>query len=147
MVASTTACGTPEVYRHQRYETSKIESPPSQSYVIERVPPPARQARSYDIEDTYRPSISGRTERDRRIAWHIGDRYVADRHMRSTDIRIDVQDGVVTLSGDVDNGKLKRRAEDLARDVRGVKRVRNHIAVERTGMQRDVPASAIRSDR
>lgn len=47
----------------------------------------------------------------------------------ATNIEVKVEKGEVTLSGTVDSRDQKRRAEDLAEDVRGVKDVLNQIRV------------------
>jgi len=46
------------------------------------------------------------------------------------DISVKTYKGVVQLSGFVDNAKEKRRAEELARSVAGVKDVRNDLAIK-----------------
>jgi osmotically-inducible protein OsmY len=45
-------------------------------------------------------------------------------------LNADVKQGVVTLSGTVDQDKQKDRAERVARKVKGVKQVVNHIEVK-----------------
>jgi osmotically-inducible protein OsmY len=45
-------------------------------------------------------------------------------------VRSDVQKGVATLQGNVASEEEKQRAERLARDVEGVRRVRNELVVE-----------------
>lgn len=47
------------------------------------------------------------------------------------DIGVSVtRDGVVTLTGDVDNAEQKRRIGDMARTVDGVTRVNNELKIE-----------------
>ncbi len=49
--------------------------------------------------------------------------------MDASDIDVTVDSGEVTLSGTVDNRWAKRRAEDIADGVSGVKNVENRIKV------------------
>jgi hyperosmotically inducible protein len=56
----------------------------------------------------------------------------ADVGMRTvTGIDVDSEDGVVTLKGKVTTADHKKRAEEVAKKVDGVKRVKNQLAVEK----------------
>jgi osmotically-inducible protein OsmY len=46
---------------------------------------------------------------------------------------VDTRDGVVTLSGTVDNAALKGRATQLAQQVSGVRAVVDNLVVKSTG--------------
>ncbi len=46
-----------------------------------------------------------------------------------TEVEVNVTDGVVSLSGKVKNGDEKRSIEKIARDVDGVKMVKNDLRV------------------
>ena len=48
----------------------------------------------------------------------------------ATDIEVSVSNGVVTLNGTTTNRAAKRRAEDIAHSVRGVKDVQNRLSVQ-----------------
>ena len=48
-----------------------------------------------------------------------------------TNIDVDSEDGVVTLKGKVDSADAKKKAEDIAKKVDGVKRVKNELKVEK----------------
>jgi hyperosmotically inducible protein len=52
------------------------------------------------------------------------------------DIRMDVEGGVVTLKGEVRNEAQKRKAEQVAKQITGVKQVRNELEVDPRGAQR-----------
>ena len=55
----------------------------------------------------------------------------SDAGMRTmTNIDVDSADGVVTLKGKVDSADLKKKAEEIAKKVDGVKRVKNELKVE-----------------
>ena len=73
----------------------------------------------------------GYTRTDDRIRDDINDRLMEDWGVDATDIEVSVAAGEVTLSGSVDGRDSKRRAEDLAADVLGVKDVQNNLRVRR----------------
>jgi len=52
-----------------------------------------------------------------------------DRDVRGTQIQVEVEDGVVTLRGEVHNEKARKRAAKLAKKVKGVKKVINELTV------------------
>jgi hypothetical protein len=56
---------------------------------------------------------------------------MADWGVDATDIEVLVISGEVTLSGTVDGRESKRRAEDIAADVLGVRDVQNNLRVRR----------------
>ena len=56
-----------------------------------------------------------------------------DPTVKVRDLKADVKDGVVTLSGTVTEDKLKDRAKRIAGKVKGVKQVVNNISVSKTG--------------
>ncbi len=47
-----------------------------------------------------------------------------------TNINVDSEKGVVTLKGKVDSAELKKKAEEIAKKVDGVKSVKNQLRVE-----------------
>jgi hyperosmotically inducible periplasmic protein len=54
-----------------------------------------------------------------------------DEGMRTmTSIDVDSADGVVTLKGKVESAEAKKKAEQVAKKVDGVKRVKNQLRVE-----------------
>jgi osmotically-inducible protein OsmY len=52
-----------------------------------------------------------------------------DRDVRGTHIEVTVKDGVVTLRGRMDREKNRKKAEKLARKVKGVREVLNELTV------------------
>jgi osmotically-inducible protein OsmY len=66
---------------------------------------------------------------DDRIKEDINDRLSDDWFVDASDIDVTVQNGEVTLSGHVDERTAKRRAEDIAEAVSGVKHVENRLRV------------------
>lgn len=66
---------------------------------------------------------------DGRIHEDVCERLTEDSRIDATDVSITVEDGVVTLDGAVEARAEKRRAEDLAEDIGGVRRVQNNLRV------------------
>jgi hypothetical protein len=66
---------------------------------------------------------------DERIWEEVNERLTEDDRVNATDIEVKVENGVVTLTGRVDNRYEKRRAEDIADSVRGVHDVMNALRV------------------
>ena len=69
---------------------------------------------------------------DDRIREDVNDRLTEDYWIDASRIGVTVSDGEVTLDGTVDGKHAKRRAEDLADDVTGVKHVQNNLRVDST---------------
>jgi osmotically-inducible protein OsmY len=69
------------------------------------------------------------TRSDERIKEDINDRLSDDPWVDASEIDVNVSSGEVTLTGTVNDRSDKRRAEDLAEAVSGVKNVENRIRV------------------
>ena len=52
-----------------------------------------------------------------------------DQDVRGTQIEVIVEDGVVTLRGEVFNEKARKRAEKMSKKHKGVKKVINELTV------------------
>lgn len=73
---------------------------------------------------------------DERIKEDVNDRLSDDPFVDATDVDVTVTNGEVTLTGNVDHRSTKRRAEDIAEMVSGVKNVENRLRVRQfTGSQ------------
>jgi len=70
------------------------------------------------------------TRSDERIREDVGDRLTDDPFVDASEIEVAVAGGEVTLSGTVTRRADRRRAEDLAEDVSGVRHVQNNIRVQ-----------------
>jgi len=68
---------------------------------------------------------------DERIREDVSDRLCDDSWLDAGDIDVKVKDGEVTLDGKVRTRTDKRRAEDIAEDVSGVKHVQCNLRVDR----------------
>jgi osmotically-inducible protein OsmY len=66
---------------------------------------------------------------DTAITTSVKARFLDDRSVDGTSIRVETLNGTVMLSGFAKNGTEKSTAESIARKVNGVKSVRNEIAV------------------
>ncbi|MBS3649204.1 BON domain-containing protein [Pseudaminobacter sp. 19-2017] len=66
---------------------------------------------------------------DDRIREDVNDRLTDDNWVDASDIEVMVSQCEVTLSGLVDDRMTKRRAEDIAEDVSGVRHVQNNLRV------------------
>lgn len=66
---------------------------------------------------------------DQAITSEIQSKLFADSSLKTRDIRVTSEKGVVTLAGTVQTDLEKGAAESLAKDVKGVKQVVNELAV------------------
>ena len=71
-------------------------------------------------------AIDDMTASDLGILSKIKTRYVAEG---VNGVKVEVSDGMVTLTGDVENAQIKGRAENIARATSGVKIVNNMIEI------------------
>jgi osmotically-inducible protein OsmY len=75
----------------------------------------------------------GYTRSDERIRDDINDRLTDDWLLDATNVIVTVNNGEVTLDGTVNGREDKRRAEDLADNVSGVRYVQNNLRIELQG--------------
>ena len=74
------------------------------------------------------------TRSDERIREDVNDALTHDWRVDASHVRVAVKDGEVTLEGSVSSRQDKRRAEDLADDVTGVRHVQNNLRVQDVGL-------------
>ncbi len=67
------------------------------------------------------------TRSDERIREDVNDRLTEDVWIDASEIEVTVENGEVTLAGSVTDRSIKRRAEDCAEAVPGVKYVQNNL--------------------
>ncbi|TWA74474.1 osmotically-inducible protein OsmY [Azospirillum brasilense] len=89
-------------------------------------------------EDERRAQFRGRgprgyTRSDERIRDDLNDRLTEDPYLDASDIAVSVAGGEVTLDGTVDDRMAKRRAEDLADAISGVRHVQNNLRLREPG--------------
>ena len=70
---------------------------------------------------------------DERIQDDASERLAAELRSDATQIQVTVTDGEVTLAGTVDGPETRRRAEDIAGSVAGVRAVINNLRVSQPG--------------
>jgi hyperosmotically inducible protein len=70
---------------------------------------------------------------DAAITTKVKTAVLAEPGLKSLQIDVDTKNGVVTLSGTVDNASMKERANQVAQSVSGVKSVVDNLAVKATG--------------
>lgn len=67
---------------------------------------------------------------DSSIADEVYSRLTDDEHVDAGEILVNVENGVVTLTGEVPERRMKHRAEDLVSEIRGVRELHNRIRVD-----------------
>jgi len=67
---------------------------------------------------------------DERVREDVCDGLTEAADVDATDIEVSVKDGLVTLAGTVESRAAKRRAEDIAESIRGVKDVENRLRLK-----------------
>lgn len=99
-----------------------------------REPAQSRAAHEQDTRARSRPGGGqrGRGPRsevrpDASIADDIYQRLTDDHELDASEILLSVEDGRVTLTGEVPEKAMKRRAEDIAAQARGVRDIHNRI--------------------
>lgn len=80
------------------------------------------------------------TRSDERIREDINDRLTHDGRVDATHIRVTVKDGEVSLDGTIGNRAAKRRAEDVADEISGVRHVQNNLRVQDASQSRSYGA-------
>lgn len=84
-------------------------------------------------EDHSGKGPSNYTRSDQRILEDVSDRITDDWRVDGRNIQVTVDSGEVTLDGTVASREHKRRAEDCADAISGVKHVQNNLRVDATG--------------
>jgi len=74
---------------------------------------------------------AGQNVDDTTISASVKSKLVADRAANLTRVDVDTTNRVVALNGVVESAEQKRRAEELAKQVEGVRRVNNNLQVQR----------------
>lgn len=74
---------------------------------------------------------AGETIDDATITATVKSKLVADKAANLTRVNVDTNNGIVSLTGVVETPEQKTRAENLAREVTGVRRVTNNLQVQK----------------
>lgn len=83
------------------------------------------------VKDFFGVGPKGYSRSDARIHEDVSDALMHDRSVDASQIEVEVTGGKVVLRGSVTSKWMKRRAEDCAEDISGVKDVHNEIAVKK----------------
>ncbi len=87
------------------------------------------EARRRRDQDNRGKGPKGYTRSDDRIRDDINDRLSDDWQIDASNIEVKVDKGEVTLTGEVSARQAKRRAEDVAEEIPGVRHVQNNLRV------------------
>jgi osmotically-inducible protein OsmY len=83
------------------------------------------------------------TRSDDRIREDVNDRLSDDPYVDASEIEVTVSSCEVTLSGTVDSRDAKRRAEDCAEAVSGVRHVQNNLRIQQAGAGQGSASSGV----
>jgi hypothetical protein len=72
---------------------------------------------------------------DERIREDVNERLTDHPDIDASEIEVQVREGEVTLTGTVEDRQTKRRAEDVAESVSGVKEIHNQLRIQQHAMQ------------
>ncbi len=75
---------------------------------------------------------ASQTMNDASVTAAVQSKLTTDRVANFTRVDVDTEQGIVLLSGVVQTSAQRARAEDLAKQVNGVKRVRNNLQIQTT---------------
>lgn len=90
-----------------------------------------RYAREYPERISYAGrGPKGYKRSDERIREDVSEALTRSPDVDATNVEVMVNDGMVTLSGSVDDRHSKRVAEDVAQDVSGVRDVQNQLRIQ-----------------
>ena len=82
---------------------------------------------------------------DERIADDVIERLTRDDEIDASEILVGVESGVVTLTGEVPQRRMKHLAEDLVVAIQGVREVHNRIQVDKGAASFGPSGQAVRS--
>jgi hyperosmotically inducible periplasmic protein len=89
---------------------------------------------SEDEYATYKSKVQQKESKqaasDGAITSKIKSKYLLEKNFKSFDVSVETKDGIVVLSGFVDNQATKSRAGKIAAGVKGVKSVSNGLVVK-----------------
>lgn len=89
----------------------------------------AKEREAYEDKAAFAPVNFSASEADARINVDISNKYAADDAVKRDDIGIEVNAGVVTLTGTVDSDAAAIKAISIAKSTEGVSRVISRLVV------------------
>lgn len=91
---------------------------------------------SLDVDEfsTYKSNVQQKQAKqaasDSAITTKIKSKYLVEKNFRSFRVSVETKEGVVVLSGFVENESTRKRAEQIAYEVSGVRAVKNALVVK-----------------
>jgi hyperosmotically inducible protein len=70
--------------------------------------------------------------KDTIITSEVKAKLFADPQVSALDIKVNTEDGIVKLSGNIDNQSIAVKALDIANNITGVTSVENHLTINET---------------
>lgn len=86
-----------------------------------------------NFKDFHGKGPKGYKRSDERIKEDVCETLARDHRIDASDIEVNVENAMVTLSGTVDNREAKRAAEMVIENISGVEDVKNDIRVKKSG--------------
>lgn len=126
--------GTGERYgANRRYDEARAEPEPERTHYGDRYPPQWSPASQHDLRRVHGPhhgkGPSGFKRSDERVREMVCEALTDDDHVDASNIEVSVKAGEVTLTGTIDDRRMKRLAEDCVERVAGVRDVLNQLRV------------------
>jgi osmotically-inducible protein OsmY len=84
---------------------------------------------NYRPESQFGKGPKGYVRSDERLKEDISEKLLRDHAIDASDISVEAKNGAVTLTGSVDNRRLKHYVEDLVEDCTGVRDIDNRLTV------------------
>jgi osmotically-inducible protein OsmY len=84
---------------------------------------------TYRSESQFGKGPKGYVRSDERLKEDISEKLLRDHAIDASDISVEAKNGAVTLTGSVDNRRLKHYVEDLDEDCTGVRDIDNRLTV------------------
>ena len=84
---------------------------------------------NYRPESQFGKGPKGYVRSDERLKEDISEKLLRDHAIDASDITVEAKNGAVTLTGSVDNRRLKHYVEDLVEDCTGVRDIDNRLTV------------------
>jgi hyperosmotically inducible periplasmic protein len=88
----------------------------------------SRAAQTARNEASQAVTNTGKAVDDASVTAKVKSTLLADNQVSGMKIDVDTSNGVVTLNGSVSTAAERARAEQLARDIEGVRSVRNYLS-------------------
>ena len=115
------------------------DRPPAEKDQVGQTPPPpmasrerptdASPSQSADAAAAQKAREAGKVVDDAGLTNKVKDALSAEPNLKSVAINVDASGGVITLRGTTDNQDKRKRAEQIAENVEGVRSVRNEMVV------------------